>query len=628
MNSPFPKGHAREELQPQQPAVVQIDPEWYVRLICRVTAAARPLLTSRSSLHLALREFFEPLRTHDPRTDFFAIYRKESADFDRDYARKYDEDLNTSLIFVSDSIRICFRSALILKCAQAGLFSAVSSAFIVDVQSNLKEDPNEMTAAYMQIMIHTMNGSLFPDADPGSVAWTGPPPEIVTVQSLLYASLATSLFAAFLAMLGKQWVNRYLRNRGGSAADKSRDRQRKLDGLENWHFYLAIESLPVMLQFALLLLGCALSLYLWTINRTVAGVAVTVTLFGFTSYVTLTLAAALYYNCPYQTPLSIVARTVIKYLTHSDARFARSLRSFVPSFRSIKNLGRILKCLRSGVQHALEGFSCAPPIAQEAEHIPLAAVVASPARIFEDISINWEVCKADARCISWVLYSTTDIDVIFSTVRFAADMIWYPEIAGALSPHILADLFFDCLLDGQVIPGKSEHASSIGMALASVLSIHLTMDPEGEGLEDLCGRIHNSVERMEMEPSSEPTFSLVTAILRFAAHTPTPLGDALSISLDLFRSISYRLPTTDQLWLSRVVLQTIWRWSHSQDPSITLNPFATQSICKTFTAGSGQTLAILKTSCFLSMAISLGLRVSIPDLFVPRNKCVTSQFTP
>jgi hypothetical protein len=35
---------------------------------------------------------------------------------------------------------------------------------------------------------------------------TGPPPEITIVQSLLYAGLATPLFAAFLAMLGKQWV--------------------------------------------------------------------------------------------------------------------------------------------------------------------------------------------------------------------------------------------------------------------------------------------------------------------------------------------------------------------------------------------------------------------------------------
>ncbi|KAF9789594.1 hypothetical protein BJ322DRAFT_1119443, partial [Thelephora terrestris] len=255
---------AQTNPRPQEPTVVQIDPK---------------------CLHSALKEFFDPLRTNDSRADFFAIYRRESEEFDRDYAGKHDEDLNTSLIF-------------------AGLFSAVSSAFIIDVQSNLQPDPNEMTAAYMRILIHNMNNSLFPDADPSSTTWTGPPPEIVTVQSLLYSSLATSLFAAFIAMLGKQWVNRFLRKNGGSAAEKSRDRQRKLDGFKKWHFQLVIESLPVMLQFALLLLGCALTLYLWTISRTVAGTILAFTLLGMTSYIFFTLAATFHYNCPYQTPPS------------------------------------------------------------------------------------------------------------------------------------------------------------------------------------------------------------------------------------------------------------------------------------------------------------------------------------
>jgi len=81
-------------------------------------------------------------------------------------------------------------------------------------------------------------------------------------------------------MLGKQWVIRY-RNRGGSTAEKSRDGQRKLYGFQRRKIYPAIKSLPVMLQFALLLLGCALSLYLRTISRTVAGV-ILFTLFGVT----------------------------------------------------------------------------------------------------------------------------------------------------------------------------------------------------------------------------------------------------------------------------------------------------------------------------------------------------------
>ena len=471
-----------------------------------------------------------------------------------------------------------------------------------------------MTVAYMRILIHTMNNSLFPDTDPSSTTWTGPPPEIVTVQSLLYASLMTSLFATFLAMLRKQWVNRYLRNRGGSAADKSRDRQRKLDGFEKWHFRLVIESLPVMLQLALLLLGCALSKYLWTINHTVAGVIITVTFFGITSYIFLTLAATLHYNCPYQTPLSILTRGIIRYLTDSDAAFPRSLRSLFALLPSVKNIGPTFVRLRSGVHSALEGFGCIPSRAGEVEYIPLAALVRSSTRIFEDVSIDWDICMADVRCISWVLDSTTDTDVVFSTVRFAADMIWYPEIVGALSPHILADHFLDCLLDGRVIPGKSGYASSMGMALASVLSTHLSIEPGNEALGNLCMRIRDNVE---WAPSSKPTFALVTAALRFVACAPTQ-----AVGPDFLASIPHRLPTTYQLWLSRIMLQTIWRWSYAHGPTVALNPFVVESIGWTLRANDGQILTILRTNCFLAVAISLGLRVNIRDLYAPNDKCV------
>jgi len=474
-----------------------------------------------------------------------------------------------------------------------------------------------MTAAYMRILIHTMNNSLFPDTDPSSTTWTGPPPEIVTVQSLLYASLTTSLFAAFLAMLGKQWVNRYLRNRGGSAADKSRDRQRKLDGFEKWHFRLVIESLPVMLQLALLLLGCALSKYLWTIDHTVAGVIITVTLFGVTSYIILTLAATLYYNCPYQTPPSILTRRIIRYLTDSDTIFTRSLRSLIVLLPSVNNLGRIFACIRSGAHSALEGFGCPPVIAGEVEHIPLAVVVASSTQIFGDISIDWDICRADIRCISWVLDSTTDADVILSTVRFAADMIWYPEIVGALSLDILVDHFFDCMLDGQVIPGKSEHASSIGMALASVLSTHLIIEPGNQVLENLCIGIYNNIKWTH---TCEPMVSLVTAVLRFVACDQTRTITWWDAGCCISSNIPPQLPTTHQLWLSRIMLQTVWRWRHTQDPTMDFDSLVIESISRTLRAGSGPILAILKTNRSLTIAILLGLRVGIRDLYAPNDK--------
>ena len=45
-------------------------------------------------------------------------------------------------------------------------------------------------------------------------------------------------------MLGKQWLNRYLRDAGGSIAERCGDRQRKRNGIEKWPFEMFVESLP------------------------------------------------------------------------------------------------------------------------------------------------------------------------------------------------------------------------------------------------------------------------------------------------------------------------------------------------------------------------------------------------
>jgi len=507
---------------------------------------------------------------------------------------------------------------------QAGLFSAIATAFIAIVQPKLESDPTEMAAIYMQILIHTTNNSLFPDVDPSSAAWTSPPPEIVTVQSLLCASLATALFAAFLAMLGKQWVNRYIQNRGGSAADKSRDRQQKLDGLEKWHFHLTIESLPVMLQFALLLLGCALSRYLWTISRIVAGVSIAFTLLGVTSYIFFTLAATIYYDCPYHTPPSILTRTLTRYLAHDGSTFARSVRSLIASLTgvyscSIKTLSQVLISLRSGVCTALQNLGCGSGAPREIEHVPLAVVEPSN-RLFGAISIDREVYNVDARCVYWVLSSTTDSDVIFSTVRFAADMIWYPEIAGALPPRILADLFLDCLMDGRVIPGKLEHASVIGMALASVLSIQLSLEPKRDDLRSLCRTVHYHTDWVS---SSEPTFLLGVSMVRIVSQTPDRAWNGNFRKWDVFSNVSDHLPTARKLCLSRVILQTIWRWRRENPAPMVFNMKGIELFCRGLMANGDHILSTLKIHCFLIMTISLGLQAdNIHDLYIPNKESV------
>ena len=55
---------------------------------------------NRTSIKDALRTFLPPIKNDDARLDFYTVYKKEATEYDVDYVKKYDEDLNTTLIFV------------------------------------------------------------------------------------------------------------------------------------------------------------------------------------------------------------------------------------------------------------------------------------------------------------------------------------------------------------------------------------------------------------------------------------------------------------------------------------------------------------------------------------------------
>ena len=64
-----------------------------------------------------------------------------------------------------------------------------------------------------------------------------------------------------------------------------------------------MESLPVTLQFALLLFGVALTVYLWDLNISIAEVVSVVTSVGLAFYA---MAATIWNDSPFQTPLSVL----------------------------------------------------------------------------------------------------------------------------------------------------------------------------------------------------------------------------------------------------------------------------------------------------------------------------------
>ena len=47
-----------------------------------------------------MRIFFPKLKSHDVKAEAFATYQKIAEEYDREFTKKYDEDLNATLIFV------------------------------------------------------------------------------------------------------------------------------------------------------------------------------------------------------------------------------------------------------------------------------------------------------------------------------------------------------------------------------------------------------------------------------------------------------------------------------------------------------------------------------------------------
>jgi len=82
------------------------------------------------------------------------------------------------------------------------LFSAITSAFIVDVQDNLQPDYEQMNYQLLKIMASVSLGNVPTGENAAIPQQTGPDPTVVHAQAIHYSNLANSFLAAFVAING------------------------------------------------------------------------------------------------------------------------------------------------------------------------------------------------------------------------------------------------------------------------------------------------------------------------------------------------------------------------------------------------------------------------------------------
>jgi len=311
-------------------------------------------------------------------------------------------------------------------------------------------------------------------------------------------------------MLGKQWLNRYAStDMRGTAIERSQNRQRKLDGVVAWYFDYVMESLPLMLQAALLLLGCALSLYLWEIDVTIASVVVGVTSFGIIFYIFVVVAGTASESCPYQTPGARIFRHIFHHTPHYTRSIFAGSSGFTQNSFCHHTLVRWNLSLRRPWDSVTDiaNFLCYSlliPIAVVADICDIGRAVAQRLVAFgktvyrriintlfpQTHNLDRESLVLDLRCISWMLQTSLDKAVHLSTVKHLVTM---PTLAD-FNPTLIVGCFrafVGCVEVGTnkrdlaIVPGFEQLAAASALSFFNTTSHLLAMDPPSSALEDI-----------------------------------------------------------------------------------------------------------------------------------------------
>jgi hypothetical protein len=309
-------------------------------------------------------------------------------------------------------------------------------------------------------------------------------------------------------MLGKQWLNRYdSADMRGTVVERSQNRQRKLDGIIKWYFNNVMELLPLMLQAALLLFGCALSRYLWEVNRTIASVVIGVTSFGALSYIFIVIAGTAFESCPYQTPGAHILRHHV-----------------LPALRSISSNFKASTCYQVSTRwweeleepwYSISNFAYWPlflflvlPILLVFDVYRLGRTILRSLVTFgrtvhhrftttalRTRDLDQQTIISDLQCISWMFQTSLDKAFHLSALKYLAAI---PELA-SLNPALVLScfsIFASCVnaigLELVVVEGSQQLATlSAGCLFRTLRHLSLT-DPKSSILVDLRRR-YNSV---------------------------------------------------------------------------------------------------------------------------------------
>ena len=173
---------------------------------------------------------------------------------------------------------------LALTFMKAALFTAIVTSFVLDTMSDLDEDTaTELLRLIAEQSAGNSNSTI-------EMPPSNPPSSILTVSSLWFLSIMSSLAATIWAVLCLEWCTSFS---GGFQADDyermAEERQRNFEALKRWRVHIVFAAIPFLLHVSLFLFLAGLWLRVRDVNEQLGLIVGVPSLIIVSSYVLATL---------------------------------------------------------------------------------------------------------------------------------------------------------------------------------------------------------------------------------------------------------------------------------------------------------------------------------------------------
>ncbi|KAJ6616742.1 armadillo-type protein [Mycena sp. CBHHK59/15] len=332
------------------------------------------------------------------------LYMDQAKISDDNLANIFNSDLDPLLIF-------------------AGLFSAILSAFLIEIRKGLQEDLQNITNTLLTVLIENQHNATGPRI-PSSTRFE-PSSSSRWVNGLWFLSLMFSLMSALGASLAKGWVTQFSSAVSGSSWGDAAVHCSRFRGLKRWHLKLIIQSLPILIHIAFFFFSVGLVILVFQDDTAIGVVILVLTVLIVLLYIGSSIHPAYSSDSPFRTPVSGMIRRLLSgswrldefaaFPARKDAQKAQALTWLLTES---PNVGTINAAIR-----AMAGLPANPAVQDELLHSATAALLSR--------TLSSELAKAspDADSLSSSLYA------IFHLVQAAP-----ADAEDTISPDVLRAL--------------------------------------------------------------------------------------------------------------------------------------------------------------------------------------------